>query len=298
MRPWLGLLAANQLPECCSSRLAPGPMVPPYPAAMADLRFGTFLAPNMLPVYQAIADAVGEALGMSTELVVETDYESCRNDVNDICFVCSLPYVMFESEGISPAVPVAAPVLIGDRYQGKAIYFSDVIVRRDSEARSFSDLRGKTWCYNEPLSQSGYGITRYHLVSMGETSGFFGEVIEAGFHERSIRWVAEGRVDASAIDSQVLSVELRDHPDLAREIKVIDTLGPSTIQPIAVSKRYDDDFRQMVRNVLVAFDTTELGRKALDFGLVERWVPVGPSDYDDIREMLRACQAAEFMEIR
>ena len=66
---------------------------------MADLRFGTFLAPNMLPVYQAIADEVGRRLGMATELIIETDYEECRSDINDVCFVCSLPYVMFEREG-------------------------------------------------------------------------------------------------------------------------------------------------------------------------------------------------------
>ena len=86
---------------------------------MADLRFGTFLAPNMLPVYQMIADEVGKGLGMTTDLIVETDYENCQKDVNDICFVCSLPYVTFEREGISPAVPIAAPVLEGPRYQGK-----------------------------------------------------------------------------------------------------------------------------------------------------------------------------------
>lgn len=265
---------------------------------MADLRFGTYLAPNMLPVYEAIAEEVGRALGVSTELVVETDYENCRNDVNDVCFVCSLPYVMFEREGISPAEPVAAPVLQGQRYGGRPIYFSDVIVHRDNHAESFLDLRNRTWCYNEPLSQSGYGITRYHLVSIGETGGFFSDVVQAGFHEESVRWVAEQRVDASAIDSQVLAIELRDHPDLARSIKIIDALGPSTIQPMAVSNRFDDDFKSRVRKVLVEFDHTERGRDILSRGLVERWVPVDAGDYDDIREMVEACEAAEFMQIR
>jgi phosphonate transport system substrate-binding protein len=189
----------------------------------------------MLRVYQAIADAVGEALGLSTELVVEADYESCREDVNDVCFVCSLPYVMFERQGIAPAEPVAAPVLQGARYRGSPIYFSDVIVHRDSDARSFLDLRGRSWSFNEPLSQSGYGITRYHLVSIGETGGFFSEVVDAGFHEESIRMVADGRVDASAIDSQVLAIEMRDHPQVTDNLRIIDSLGPSTIQPVAVS---------------------------------------------------------------
>jgi len=265
---------------------------------VADLRFGTFLAPNMLPVYQAIAEFVGDQLQVTTELVVETDYESCRNDINDVCFVCSLPYVMFEREGISPAVPLAAPILEGVRYGGRPIYFSDVIVNKSSDANSFMDLRGRTWCFNETLSQSGYGITRYHLVSIGETNGFFSGVIEAGFHETSIRMVAIGEVDASAIDSQVLTVEMRQRPDVTDNIKVIDALGPSTIQPVAVSKRLDEELRHEIRRALLELHQTQYGAEILSRGGIERWVAVGPSDYDDIRRMVDICEQAAFMEIR
>jgi phosphonate transport system substrate-binding protein len=251
----------------------------------------------MLPAYQAIADHVGDRLGVTTELVVETDYESCLNDVNDVCFICSLPYVMFEREGVSPAVPVAAPVLEGERYGGRPIYFSDVIVNKSSDARSFMDLRGRSWCFNEPLSQSGYGITRYHLVTIGETNGFFSRVEQAGFHERSIRLVADGEIDASAIDSQVLAIEMRQHPEVGEKIRVIDSLGPSTIQPVSVSKRFDEAFRDAIRHVLLEFHETRDGREVLELGAVVRWVAVGPSDYDDIRQMVEACEAAGFMEI-
>jgi phosphonate transport system substrate-binding protein len=266
---------------------------------MADLRFGTFLAPNMLSVYQAIADEVGARLGMSTELVVETDYENCRNDLNDVCFVCSLPYVMFERQGISPASPIAAPVLEGDRYEGKPVYFSDVIVHRDSGIRSFAELRGRSWAYNEPLSHSGYGITRYHLVTLGETNGFFGEVIEAGFHEKSVRMVRDRAVDASAIDSQTLAIELRDHPDLAESLVVIDALGPSTIQPVAVSKRFSPDFHNEVRDILVGLHRDpDFKQRVLRRGMVEKFVSVGPETYDDIRRMVDACEAVGFTTIR
>ena len=265
---------------------------------MADLRFGTFLAPNMMSVYQAIADEVGARLRLSTELVVETDYENCRNDVNDVCFVCSLPYVHFEREGVAPAVPLAAPVLQGDRYSGRPIYFSDVIVRAESDIHSFADLRGRSWAYNEPLSQSGYGITRYHLVSLGETHGFFGEVVEAGFHEVAIRMVRDGEVDGAAIDSQVLAIELRDHPELAEDLRVIDSLGPSTIQPIAVSKRFDEDFRQEVRDLLLDLHRRDGFRPVLDLGFVDHFAAVGPESYNDIRAMLQACEDVGFLEIR
>jgi phosphonate transport system substrate-binding protein len=176
-------------------------------------------------VYEAVTEEVGRRLDVATDLVVETSYEACERDVHEVCFVCSLPYVTFERRGTAPAVPVAAPVLRGRRYGGKPIYFSDVIVRTDAPFRSFSDLRGASWAFNEPLSWSGYGITRYHLLTMGETDGYFGRVIEAGFHEESMRLVAKGEVDA---------------------------LGPSTIQPVAVSKRVPVEMREAIRGVLVA----------------------------------------------
>ena len=265
---------------------------------MRRLRFGTFLAPTVLPVYEAITDEVGRRLGLPTELVVETSYESCRQDRNEVCFVCSLPYVTFEREGLDLAEPVAAPVLIGERYGGRPIYFSDVIVHRESSAERFEDLRGRSWAYNEPLSHSGYGITRFHLVQLGETAGFFGEVIEAGFHQEAIAMVARGEVDGAAIDSQVLAIAFRDEPGLAERLRVIGSLGPSTIQPVAVSKRVPGDLREEIRDALVALADDPDVRPRLTVGLVEGLVPVGPADYDDIRRMLEACVAAGFMELR
>jgi phosphonate transport system substrate-binding protein len=152
---------------------------------------------------------------------------------------------------------------------------------------------------NEPLSHSGYGITRYHLVTLGETDGFFGEVVEAGFHERSVRMVRDRAVDAAAIDSQVLAVELRDHPDLAASLVVVDALGPSTSQPVAVSRRFPPEFHDEVRDVLVGLHRDPAFRKGvLGRGMVEKFVSVGPEAYDDIRRMVDACEAVGFTEIR
>ena len=265
---------------------------------MNRLRFGTFLAPSIMPVYEAVTAEVGRRLGIETELVVETDYEACAKDKNEVCFVCSLPYIEFERQGISPAVPLAAPVLEGDRYADRPIYYSDVIVHRDSPFSSFLDLRGQSWAYNEPLSHSGYGITRYHLVKLGETHGFFGSVVEAGFHEEAIRMVAAGEVDASAIDCQVLAVALRDDPALARSLRIVDALGPSTIQPVAVSKRVPLELRRRILSVLVSLHEGRDVRERLALGLVKRFVPVDPSSYDDIRMMRDACEAARFMQVR
>lgn len=264
---------------------------------MTALRVGTFLAPSLRPVYQMITDEIGRRLGLEAHLVTETDYETYRADLDDVSFICGLPYVAFERESVAPAVPVAAPVLKGARYEGRPIYFSDVIVHRDSDIYSFQDLRGRSWAYNEPLSQSGYGITRQHLLELGETTGFFGRVVQAGFHQKAIRMVAERRVDGSAIDSQVLEIEMRDHPELEDTIRTIDSLGPSTIQPVTVSWRLPPDMRDEIVDALIHLHEDAARAEVMEMGLVERFVRVGPADYDDIRRMLAASQGAGFTEL-
>jgi phosphonate transport system substrate-binding protein len=266
--------------------------------AVKRLRFSSYLAPNVLPVYELVAEEVGRRTGLATELVVETSYESFERDQSEVCFVCSLPYVTFERRGLEVGVPVAAPVLIGDRYAGRPVHFSDVIVHRDAPFRSFLDLRGRTWAYNEALSHSGYGLTRYQLVRLGETSGFFSDVIEAGFHENAIRMVARGEVDASAIDSQVLAIAMRDEADLAERVRVVEALGPSTIQPVTVSRRVPETLRDAIRDVLVTMAGDAAIRERRALGLVERFAPVDRGSYDDIRRMLDACEGAGFVELR
>ncbi|MCL4368525.1 MAG: PhnD/SsuA/transferrin family substrate-binding protein, partial [Actinobacteria bacterium] len=110
--------------------------------------------------------------------------------------------------------------------------------------------------------------------------------------------VAEGEVDASAIDSQVLAIELRDHPELAVRLKVIDTLGPSTIQPVVAARYLPQEVRTSVQQVLFAMGDDPTARPALDRGFIERFVEVTDSTYDDIRSMLAAAEAVGYLVIR
>jgi phosphonate transport system substrate-binding protein len=262
------------------------------------LRVATFLAPNMFPVYEFVARHLGERLGCGAELFVGGDYEQLVNGDADVGFICGLPYVnLRRGPGLSVEL-LGAPVLRGERYAGQPIYFSDVIVRHDSPYDSFDDLRGCTWAYNEPSSQSGFGITRYHLLCLGETAGFFGRVIESGWHEESIRLVVNGDVDASAIDSQVLAVALRERPELAQRLRIIGTLGPSTIQPVVVSESLSEAEKGALRDALLTLHQHPLARAILNHGYIERFVGVSDADYDDIRDMVEAVETAEFLTIR
>jgi len=261
------------------------------------LRIATFLAPNMLPVYGFIVDAIDRELDIGAELVVGASFDQFGNGEIDAGFICGLPYIQLMRQTPAPVELLAAPVIRGDRYAGRPIYFSDVIVHRDSPVRSFADLRGRSWAYNDLDSHSGYNLTRHHLLKMGETRGFFGRVVEAGFHQRAMRMVAGGEVEAAAIDSLVLTIELRDHPDLTAELRVIGTLGPSTIQPVVAARHLPVDLKAALRAALLRMGDDPAARKVLARGFVERFVPVTDGDYDDIRGMLAAAEHAGFLTL-
>ena len=180
---------------------------------------------------------------------------------------------------------------IGERL-GRPVYFSDVIVRRDGPITHLEDLRGRSWAYNEPASHSGHTVTLYTLVRMGARPGFLGPVLQAGYHQRAIRLVAAGTVDAAAIDSQVLAIELRDHPRLADGLRVIGAFGPSTIQPVVAASRLPGRLKDQARELLVGLGDDPSARAALDHGFIRRFAPVDDAAYDDIRGMQATIEAA------
>jgi phosphonate transport system substrate-binding protein len=264
--------------------------------ASQPLRFASFLAPNLFSVYDFLVRYIGSRLDLPTCFFAGESYS--RAAEADVAFLCGLAYIEL-SRQVGPLFePIAAPVIDGKRYRGLPIYFSDVIVRRDSSIRCFADLRGRSWSYNEPWSQSGYGITRFHLACLGETSGFFGRVVEAGFHERSITLVYSGEVDASAIDSHVLAIAFRERAALKRELRVISSLGPSMIQPVVVSRRLPESLREDLRLILLNLHRDNAARPALARALLSRFVPVDDSSYDDMRAMVATCEGMGFATLR
>jgi phosphonate transport system substrate-binding protein len=261
-----------------------------------ELVFATFLAPCLQPLYEFVATTVGQKLHRPTRLIVGESFDQLRQAEVDFAFLCGLPYVRLTRENPAALEAIAAPIVVGERYDERPIYFSDVIVPATSPALAFGDLRGRSWAYNEPDSHSGYLTTLSTLAEMTETPEFFGRWEMTGFHQESIRRVAAAQVEGSAVDSHVLGVELRDRPELALRIRVIATLGPSTIQPLVATAAVSPRLRQEVIEIVAGLGSTESERRSISAGMVERFVAIDDSAYADIRSNLRAVEAAGFLE--
>ncbi len=259
---------------------------------MNGITLSTCQAPNMDYVSRDLAEYLARLLPVPVKLLIDLPWTERDRLLDegaiDLCWICGLPYVHKVERSPGIVTPLVAPVMSGSRYQGRPIYYSDVVVHRDSPFQAFADLRGASWAYNEPGSQSGYGVVRYTLAVRGETLGFFGRVVESGAHQASLQMILRREVDASAVDSTVLEQALRDHPGMADHLHVIDTFGPSPIPPWVAGARVTPEMRQALREALTGMHTQEDGRAILAKAQVARFAAVDDGDYDPIREMARS----------
>lgn len=258
---------------------------------MTTIRITTIQAPNQDFIIREISAHLARRLGITVEFLAEAPWQERERLLDagqvEIGWICGLPYVWKADRGRPELELLVAPVMLGDRYQNRPIYFSDVIVRRESRYDGFEGLRGGRWAYNEPRSQSGYNITRYHLARIGAERGFFATSIESGSHLRSIEMVLDGTVDASAIDSTVLELARDQDERIKDELRVLASLGPSPIPPLVIHRRVEKSLRVAIRNALLEMHKEEEGRSLLARGRIRRLQQVRDEDYDPIRIMAR-----------
>lgn len=247
------------------------------------------MAPNANATCRAIAGYLARALDVRTEFVDDVSWTERENrfDAGDIqlCWLCGLPYV-HKVEAVQPPLAlVAAPVMAAPRYADMPRYFSDVVVHAQSRYQSFDQLRGASWAYNEPNSHSGYNVVRQHLKRLGISGGHFGNVVESGAHQLSLRMIVDRAIDASAIDSTVLENEFARAPHLKAEIRVIDTLGPSPMPPWVMHASLPQVCQHRLRAAFMNMHDSDEGREILSSWGIARFDAVDDTAYDPIRRM-------------
>lgn len=203
-------------------------------------------------------------------------------------WICGLPYVWRADRPESDVELLAAPVVGGAAYAGRPVYFSDVLVRTDRPYERLEDLAGAVWAYNEPGSHSGYGVMKARLAELNWGGSFFREAIMSGSHQESLRMLRDGRADVSAIDTIVLELELASHPEMDGAFRALERLGPSPIPPLVVRCDLSSGLKQALKHALLSMHEDPAGAEVLARGPVVQYVEVQDTDYDPIRQALRA----------
>ena len=233
--------------------------------------------------YKRLLDYLGKKLDMKVNFIdarTYTDqYIHLKNGISDVAFVCGGPYVKGSDE-------FGLELLVAPQVEGEPVYYSYIIVDTKSGIERFEDLRGKTFAFADPLSNSGRYVPTRMLFELGENpQSFFKDVVYTYGHDKSIKAVALGIVDGAAVDSLVWNYMNRNNSGYTKETKIIKISKPYGIPPVVVRPGLPDTLKIKLKEILLNMHNEEEGRRILEGMNVDLFVEVSDSLYNTIREL-------------
>ncbi len=233
--------------------------------------------------YQQLLNYIEERLGRPVKFVDRESYVEVNNLLKsgdiDVAFVCGRPYVDGHDE-------FGMELLVAPQAYGEVEYYSYIIVSKDSSIKSFEDLRGKSFAFCDPLSNSGKAFPMYLLAKIGETpDSYFEKYYHTYAHDKSIKAVAQGIVDGAAVDHLIWEYLNRMNPADTLKTRVIVKSPPFGIPPVVVRPGLAPEIKEKLRHIFLNAHMDEEGGKILEGMMIEKFVPITDKAYESIREM-------------
>jgi ABC-type phosphate/phosphonate transport system substrate-binding protein len=212
-----------------------------------------------------------------------------RDDLG-CAFMCGYPL----SQAMRAHTVLAAPIPSPPTYGGQAVYWTNLVARRDGPVQALSDAFGRRMAYTTPESQSGYQAPRVLFAAHAREHGsplFAAMVGPLITPRRVVEAVLAGDADIGPVDSYAFDLMRRHEPAWLEPLAVIAATVPMPIPPLvgapAVAKT---DASRLRRALLSVADAPELGatREAL---LLRGFAAVSHSTYAVLQDAARSADA-------
>lgn len=201
-----------------------------------------------------------------------------------LVFMCGWPF----AHRSDPVELIAAPVPAPERYGGRPIYFTDLVVRADSPIRTLADANGARLGFTTINSHSGYNAPRHHLWQWQrkQSAIHFDTIVGPLVTPRGVlEALLEDRIDIGPLDSYAHDLLKRNMPELVGKIRTITVTDPAPIPPLVATARHSQAQLIQIRNALSrAISAPELAQvreclclqgfafpKAADYRLALHW---------------------------
>ncbi len=172
-------------------------------------------------------------------------------------------------------------------------YYAVLFTLKKRAFHSFEDLSGKKIAYTDPASTSGFLIPKLafskNLGCPLET--FFGTSIFTGSHDRSIRAVVNGNVDAAFVSSARVDEAVQKGTVLPGQIAILWKSQPIHRDPLVFSAGVNEMVRNQIKKILLSSppQIDQMLNKMQLSGIVE----VHNDDYQAIHDLITIQAQAE-----
>jgi phosphonate transport system substrate-binding protein len=237
-------------------------------------------------IYRQVLNYISSHLGQQIELYQRKTYSEVNELLGkgeiDLAFICSGPYIAGKEK-------YDLEMLAAPQVRGSHFYRSYLIVKADSSFRSLEDLRGRTFAFTDPDSNTGKLVPTYWLMQAGERpETFFSDTIYTFSHDNSILAVSRGLVDGAAIHGLIWDYYQSKDPTHTSRTRIIKKSVPYGIPPLVTSRKLSAERKKRLREVLFAMHRESEGQAVLAGLMIDRFVPPREEWYDSIRQMKQA----------
>ncbi|MBN1381443.1 MAG: phosphate/phosphite/phosphonate ABC transporter substrate-binding protein [Deltaproteobacteria bacterium] len=209
----------------------------------------------------AIAKMITAITGLIVKANVGTDFAAVREAMGSgkshIGWLNTFNYVLaHEKYGIDVG-------LVAIRF-GQTTYRGQIVVGAKSGIKVLTDLKGKTVCWVDPNSTSGYIVPRITLKANGvDPDRDFRKTIEAGSHNNVIIAVYKGNCDAGATYADARGTIEKDYPDVKTKVSVLAITPDIPNDNVAFAKDLPKDLRDKITKALLEIAASDEGKAAM-----------------------------------
>lgn len=174
-------------------------------------------------------------------------------------------------------------------------YKGVLISKKGSKFTSIESLKGSVIGLTDPGSTSGNLVPRvvFSKVINDNIDNYFGKVVYTGSHELSTVAVAEGKVDAAFVASHRFDNVVDKGEVKFEEFNFLWSSPPIPQDPFVYRNTLCDDIKAKVRETFLGLGDQADAKSFLDNVKSNTFVSMSSADYDVIRDLKKAKDAAK-----
>jgi phosphonate transport system substrate-binding protein len=253
----------------------------------------------------AIADCLGKMTGLAFKVQTGTSYAAAIEAMGaghaQVGFLSTFAILIAEEKyGIIPALANLRNYATNDLDPDKALkgqlepfYKGQFIANNASGVKTLADLKGKTFCFVDPTSASGYIIPRIQLKANGiDPDKDFKATNNAGSHPNVAIAVYKGDCDAGVTFIDVLTDKTANlqgtYPDITQKVSVFADTNRIPNDGVQYAKDLDPKVRAFITTALLSM-SKDPGGKAILTSLysLNAFQQIDSHFYDDFAALVK-----------
>lgn len=229
---------------------------------------------------QGLVDHLSRKTSLPVQITIPTNYaavvEALVNDQVDIAHLGGFTYVQASKRaGVKPLV----------QRERDRNFHSLFITQPGSPIQSLADLKGHSFAFGDVNSTSGHLMPEYFMRENKVDPEAIAKAIYTGGHDATLLAVANGKVDAGALDEAVFQRMTSQGKVDPAKVRVFWTTPPFFDYVWVARKGLDPKLANAVRESFLALDPADPQQKQiLDTLAASKYIPANDGDYDKLRQ--------------